>query len=140
MPSEHHSPCKVRSFCLVQSREVWVPFLPVFGMTQPGIEPTTSHSQGGHSTTGPLSRFFHHFLVMLCMHARVCVRVCVWSVASLFFLLPRRKHGCVAAGCTQKKITLMVRTCNWTCALCAAPNRDLGYDFDVEWNINSDAL
>ena len=32
-----------------QAGRNWVPFLPVFGMTRPGIEPTTSQSQGGRS-------------------------------------------------------------------------------------------
>ena len=38
-------------------KEQLVPFFEVFGMSQPGIEPATSRSQSGCSTTEPLCRY-----------------------------------------------------------------------------------
>ena len=44
-------------YCSVPSREASGPIFTVFGMTRPGIEPTTYRSQGGHCTHRPLSLF-----------------------------------------------------------------------------------
>ena len=39
--------------CRALSKEASSTILKVFGMTWPGIEPTTSHTPGEHSNTGP---------------------------------------------------------------------------------------